>query len=69
MTQHAAGGALHADMPAASIICCTSHAEIAAHLHRSITKDDVILFKGSRGMAMEKAAAELKDLIQHTKGE
>lgn len=69
MTQHAVEGALHADMPAESIICCTSHAEIAAHLHRSITEDDVILFKGSRGMTMEKAAAELKDLIQHTKGE
>jgi UDP-N-acetylmuramyl pentapeptide synthase len=29
-----------------------------------MTEGDVILFKGSRGMAMEKAATELKRLIK-----
>ncbi|HXE98281.1 MAG TPA: UDP-N-acetylmuramoyl-tripeptide--D-alanyl-D-alanine ligase [Dongiaceae bacterium] len=69
MTTYAAEGAMLADMPAESVICCKSHAEIAGQLHQSLTEGDVILIKGSRGMAMERVAAELKGLLQHTKGE
>lgn len=69
MTKYAAEGALLADMPAETVINCTSHMEIAERLHQSIQEGDVILIKGSRGMTMEKVATELKDLMQHTKGE
>ncbi len=71
MVKHAAEGALLTDMPAEAVICCTTHREIAEHLHQAMSKGDVILFKGSRGMAMEKAATELKYLMQmqYTKGE
>jgi UDP-N-acetylmuramoyl-tripeptide--D-alanyl-D-alanine ligase len=69
MVKYAADGALLADMPADSIICCTSHAEIAGLLRQTITTGDVILIKGSRGMTMEKVAAELKNMMQQAKGE
>lgn len=69
MIKYAAEGALLADMPAENIVCCTSHTEISELLHQSIAEGDVILFKGSRGMTMEKAASGLKDLIQKAKGE
>lgn len=69
MTTYTTEGAMLVDMPPESVICCSSHAEIAERLFGSLTDGDVILFKGSRGMAMEKAARELKDLMQHSKGE
>jgi len=69
MVKYAAEGALLADMPAGSIICCTSQTEIAKLLQQTVTEGDVILIKGSRGMTMEKVATELKDLMQHAKGE
>lgn len=69
MVKHTAEGAILADMPTTSIIRCASHAEIARQLHQSLRAGDVILIKGSRGMAMEKVATELKKLMQHNKGE
>lgn len=69
MAKYAAEGALLADMPAEAVICCISHTEIAGRLHHTRTEGDVILIKGSRGMTMEKVATELKDLMQHAKGE
>lgn len=69
MVKHAAEGALLADMPAKAVICCGSHREIAELLLQTATDGDVILIKGSRGMTMEKVAAELKNLMQYTKGE
>jgi UDP-N-acetylmuramoyl-tripeptide--D-alanyl-D-alanine ligase len=64
MTKFAAEGALLADMPAEAVICCTGHTEIAEKLFQSMSEGDVILFKGSRGMAMENVAAEMKRLIK-----
>lgn len=64
MTKYAVEGALLADMPAESIFCCASHADIAERLHASAANSDVILIKGSRGMTMEKVAIELKDLMK-----
>lgn len=64
MTTYAAEGAIRADLPAESVICCESCSEIAGHLYHSRADGDMILFKGSRGMAMEKAAAKLKLLIK-----
>jgi UDP-N-acetylmuramoyl-tripeptide--D-alanyl-D-alanine ligase len=69
MVKHASKGAELSDMPTESIICCPSHAEIAMQLYHSISDGDVILFKGSRGMAMETVVMELKNLMQNTKGE
>ncbi len=69
MTKYAAEGAMLADMPAEAVVCCTSHTEIAGLLHRTVTEGDVILIKGSRGMTMENVATELKNLMQHAKGE
>jgi UDP-N-acetylmuramoyl-tripeptide--D-alanyl-D-alanine ligase len=69
MTRYAAEEALRTGIAADAVICCSTHDEIAEHLHRTIQSGDVILFKGSRGMAMEKAAALLKQLMNQTKGE
>jgi UDP-N-acetylmuramoyl-tripeptide--D-alanyl-D-alanine ligase len=69
MTKYAVEGAMLADMPAESVVCCTSHTEIAEQLQRTVTEGDVILIKGSRGMTMENVATELKNLMQHAKGE
>lgn len=62
MVKYAAEGAMLAHMPAESVVCCTSHREIAERLHQTATEGDVILIKGSRGMTMEKVATELKHL-------
>jgi UDP-N-acetylmuramoyl-tripeptide--D-alanyl-D-alanine ligase len=67
MVKHAAEAASLNEMPEQSIIPCASHKEIADKLYQSLQKDDVILIKGSRGMAMEKVATELKKLMQHGK--
>ncbi len=64
MSKYAAESAIHVGMPAESVICCASQREIAEHLHHSLAEGDVILFKGSRGMAMENVSIELKRLIK-----
>ena len=69
MTKYAAERAMLSDMPAGQITCCASHGEIAQLLLQRATAGDVILIKGSRGMAMEKVAIELKKLMQPAKGE
>jgi len=69
MVKHTAEGALLSGMAAEAVFCCSSHREIAERLQQTITDGDVILFKGSRGMTMEKAATDLKDLMQQAKGE
>jgi UDP-N-acetylmuramoyl-tripeptide--D-alanyl-D-alanine ligase len=64
MTTYAAESAMCMGMPAESVVCCADCSEIAGHLYRSLAEGDMILFKGSRGMAMENAASELKRLIK-----
>ncbi|HIJ94462.1 MAG TPA: UDP-N-acetylmuramoyl-tripeptide--D-alanyl-D-alanine ligase [Desulfuromonadales bacterium] len=63
MLEHTATGARLTDMAANVIFSCTSHAEIAALLSESLHEGDVILFKGSRGMAMENVSKELKAVL------
>lgn len=69
MVKYAAEGAGLTNMQTESIFCCTDHKQIALELYNSLQKDDVILLKGSRGMAMEQVATELKKLIQSGKEE
>lgn len=64
MTRYAAESAICTGMTAESVVCCADHTEIAEHLYRSLAEGDMILFKGSRGMAMENGAVELKRLIK-----
>ena len=63
MLEHAAAGARLTDMAGDAIFSCSSHAEIAVLLFESLQAEDVILFKGSRGMAMENVSTELKALL------
>ncbi|MEI6205510.1 MAG: UDP-N-acetylmuramoyl-tripeptide--D-alanyl-D-alanine ligase [Desulfuromonadales bacterium] len=65
MTKYAVEGAMRADMPPESILRCTSCTQIAELLHQSLKQGDVLLVKGSRGMAMENVIAELKKLMQN----
>lgn len=69
MTKFAVEGALLVDMPSESVVCCNDHTEIALKLSRTVKNGDVILFKGSRGMAMEKVVVELKNLLKQSKEE
>lgn len=69
MGKHAAKAAEQAGMPSDSIAICSGHVEVAERVYREIRQDDVVLFKGSRGMAMEKAAAELKKMMDPSKEE
>lgn len=74
MTVYTSEGAMLADMPPESIFRCRSHTEIAELLHQSLREKDMLLIKGSRGMAMETVISELKKLmdnnpVQNNKGE
>jgi UDP-N-acetylmuramoyl-tripeptide--D-alanyl-D-alanine ligase len=69
MVKYAVEGAMLADMPAESVICCKDNRAIAERLFQTMAKGDVILFKGSRGMVMETVATELRRLMQATGGE
>jgi UDP-N-acetylmuramoyl-tripeptide--D-alanyl-D-alanine ligase len=68
MLEYVTVGARQANMSADVIFSCISHTEIAALLFKSLKAGDVILFKGSRGMAMENVSTELKALLL-TRGE
>ena len=55
-------GALTGGLSASNAVSFDTHAEMAAHLKRIAKPGDVLLFKGSRGMHMEKVLdAFLKD--------
>jgi len=52
MGKYIADGAESGGLP---VVCrCASHEEAAARLHEILQPEDTILFKGSRGMQMEK---------------
>jgi len=53
-------GALRDGMEPDQVVLGKDHRDIASRLRRQITKGDWILFKGSRGMTMERVLQELK---------
>jgi len=53
-------GALSAGMPASRVIVGGNHAHIARIVRKEMRSGDWILFKGSRGMRMEKVLAAVK---------
>jgi UDP-N-acetylmuramoyl-tripeptide--D-alanyl-D-alanine ligase len=53
-------GALLGGMPSERILIGKDHRDIACQLRRCVRKGDWLLFKGSRGMQMERVLRELK---------
>ena len=64
-----ASGARDAGMPADKVHMMSSHAEAAAILHASLNTGDSVLFKGSRGEAIERVLDDWKSLRDATRGE
>lgn len=56
-------GALEAGLPAERVLHAQSHEEIAGELLSWLEPGDCVLFKGSRGMKMEKVAAAVKQAL------
>ncbi|WP_136515728.1 UDP-N-acetylmuramoyl-tripeptide--D-alanyl-D-alanine ligase [Geomonas edaphica] len=56
-------GALEAGLPAERVMHAQSHEEIAGELLSWLEPGDCVLFKGSRGMKMEKVAAAVKQAL------
>ena len=54
-------GALLAGMDERQVFIGKNHSSIARMMHNHVQKGDWILFKGSRGMEMEKVLAAFKD--------
>lgn len=62
-------GALEAGLPAERIVHAASHEELSRELLAWLQPGDCVLFKGSRGMKMDKVAAAVKEsLAPTTKG-
>jgi UDP-N-acetylmuramoyl-tripeptide--D-alanyl-D-alanine ligase len=53
-------GAVRAGMRPEQIIVTKDHAELAAHLAERVKRGDWLLFKGSRGMKMERVLEALR---------
>ena len=53
-------GALQAGMPAERVVMGKDHADLANRLRSHVQPGDWLLFKGSRGMKMERALSQLK---------
>lgn len=58
--KHVRQGALMGGMPAERIVIGKDHANVAKLLRSHVAKGDWLLFKGSRGMKMERVLDELK---------
>jgi len=56
-------GALEAGLPAERIVHAATHEELARELAAWLEPGDCVLFKGSRGMKMEKVATAVKEAL------
>jgi UDP-N-acetylmuramoyl-tripeptide--D-alanyl-D-alanine ligase len=63
MKKHTAPGAIQAGMAAEAIRACENHDELADAVGRSLQAGDVVLIKGSRGMAMERIVTALRERL------
>ncbi|MBU5614156.1 UDP-N-acetylmuramoyl-tripeptide--D-alanyl-D-alanine ligase [Geomonas azotofigens] len=60
-------GALEAGLPAERILHAASHEELSTALIAWLEPGDCVLFKGSRGMKMDKVATTVKEALAPTK--
>ena len=63
MAGEVAQGALEAGLPAASVTLAQDHDQIGRELLSWLSPGDCVLFKGSRGMKMEKAAQAVRQAL------
>ncbi|HBA86846.1 MAG TPA: UDP-N-acetylmuramoyl-tripeptide--D-alanyl-D-alanine ligase [Geobacter sp.] len=63
-----AAGAREAGLDAASVVVGSDHEELARELLNWVNPGDCVLFKGSRGMRMEKVAQALRAALAPRKG-
>ncbi|GFE62367.1 UDP-N-acetylmuramoyl-tripeptide--D-alanyl-D-alanine ligase [Geobacter sp. AOG2] len=69
MSRHAAQAAIQAGLAPDSVRCGQGHDELGALVIQSLLPGDVVVLKGSRGMAMERTATILRQyLSQKEKG-
>jgi UDP-N-acetylmuramoyl-tripeptide--D-alanyl-D-alanine ligase len=69
MAQEVARGAAEGGLPAAGIVVAKDHEEISAELIGWLKDGDCVLFKGSRGMRMERVAQSVRaSLSNRVKG-
>ncbi len=62
--RHVVSGARSAGLPQSRTICCEDIEQAMPYLHRAIAPGDVVLVKGSRAMAMERAVEALRQYPQ-----
>jgi UDP-N-acetylmuramoyl-tripeptide--D-alanyl-D-alanine ligase len=63
MAGQVADGALSAGLPAASVLVARDHDELSRDLIGWLKTGDCILFKGSRGMKMERVAQAVRQAL------
>ncbi|WP_224984553.1 UDP-N-acetylmuramoyl-tripeptide--D-alanyl-D-alanine ligase [Geomonas agri] len=67
LAREVATGALEAGFPAERILHAASHEELSAALTAWLEPGDCVLFKGSRGMKMDKVATAVKEALAPTR--
>lgn len=69
MKRHAAPAAIQGGLAPEAVRCAQDHDELGKLVRQSLQPGDVVLFKGSRGMAMERTATILRQFMsQKEKG-
>ena len=63
MKRHAAPAAIQAGLPAEALRCCLDLDELSAAAKQLLLPGDVVLVKGSRGMAMERTVTILRQFM------
>jgi len=63
MGRHAAPAAIQAGLAPESVLCCQDQAELDELVKQALLPGDVVVLKGSRGMAMERTATILRQYL------